>query len=214
MRCLLLVEADGKTVFQKDFVCGPGQGEWKKAQFLSQWNTYQNLYDCDYEAVIPAGTRQVRLRVTEGDWMQILRLNLKAPEAQAGVTLTLNEAWGKKPAQLRYEETATGAKLIGTTLQDREWHRKTMIEPWKALEAKGVGVVVGECGAFNQTPHDVTLAWLEDCLANWKEAGWGWALWNFRGGFGVMDSDRRDVKYEEFHGHKLDRKMVELLQKY
>jgi hypothetical protein len=29
-----------------------------------------------------------------------------------------------------------------------------------------------------------------------------------------MDSDRTDVDYEEFHGHRLDRRMLELLQKY
>jgi endoglucanase len=42
----------------------------------------------------------------------------------------------------------------------------------------------------------------------------GWALWNFRGSFGILDSDRKDVQYEDFHGHKLDRQMLTLLQKY
>jgi endoglucanase len=37
-------------------------------------------------------------------------------------------------------------------------------------------------------------------------------LWNLRGGFGVLDSDRKDVPYEDYHGHKLDRKMLQLLQ--
>ena len=39
-------------------------------------------------------------------------------------------------------------------------------------------------------------------------------MWNFRGSFGILDSDRKDVQYEDFNGHKLDRKMLELLQKY
>ena len=46
------------------------------------------------------------------------------------------------------------------------------------------------------------------------EAGLGWALWNFRGSFGVLDSGRADVKYEDVHGHKVDRAMLELLRKY
>jgi endoglucanase len=58
------------------------------------------------------------------------------------------------------------------------------IVPWKALEAKGVGVHVGEWGAHNHTPHRVVLAWMRDCLELWKDAGWGWALWNFRGSIG------------------------------
>jgi endoglucanase len=94
----------------------------------------------------------------------------------------------------------------------REWLAEKCVAPFRALEAKGVGVMVGEFGAFNKTPHPVVLGWMSDCLANWKDAGWGWALWNFRGSFGVLDSDRSDVVYEDFHGHKLDRKMLELLQ--
>ncbi len=95
---------------------------------------------------------------------------------------------------------------------NRETLVKTRIKPWKALEQKGVGIHVGEWGAYNRTPHKVVLAWMTDCLALWQEAGWGWALWNLRGDFGVLDSKRPDVTYETFQGHKLDRGMLELLQ--
>lgn len=90
--------------------------------------------------------------------------------------------------------------------------RRVYIDPWKAIEAKGVGVHVGEWGAFNQTPHDVTLAWMSDFLALWKEAGWGWAMWNLRGSMGIVDSQRADMQYEEFEGHKLDRAMLDLMR--
>jgi endoglucanase len=96
--------------------------------------------------------------------------------------------------------------------EDREWLRRQQIDPWKKLEAKGVGVHVGEWGAYCYTPHDVVLGWMRDNLALWKEAGWGWSLWNFRGTFGVLDSERKDVAYEDFHGHKLDKKMLDLLR--
>lgn len=86
------------------------------------------------------------------------------------------------------------------------------IVPWKALAAKGSGVHVGEWGAFNRTPHKVVLAWMRDCLALWKAAGWGWSLWNLAGGFGVLDSEREDVSYENFRNHKLDREMLEVLR--
>jgi endoglucanase len=36
-------------------------------------------------------------------------------------------------------------------------------------------------------------------------------MWNLRGTFGIVDSQRADVVYENFRGHKLDRKMLELL---
>ncbi|HEX5220318.1 MAG TPA: cellulase family glycosylhydrolase [Verrucomicrobiae bacterium] len=95
---------------------------------------------------------------------------------------------------------------------DKAFLKKDRIEPWQKLERKGVGIHVGEWGAHNRTPHDVTLAWMRDQLALWRDAGWGWALWNLRGSFGVLESGRSDVPYEDFRGHKLDRKMLEVLQ--
>lgn len=100
----------------------------------------------------------------------------------------------------------------GDQVVDKETLRRERIEPWRRLQQQGVGVHVGEWGAFQHTPHKVVLAWMRDCLELWKEAGWGWALWNFRGSFGVLDSGRKDVAYESFRGHHLDRAMLELLQ--
>ena len=94
---------------------------------------------------------------------------------------------------------------------NKERLRKERILPWKKLEQAGVYVHVGEWGAYNRTPHTVVLKWMEDCLSLWKEAGWGWALWNLRGSFGILDSGRKDVPYEDFQGHRLDRRMLELL---
>jgi endoglucanase len=100
----------------------------------------------------------------------------------------------------------------GKDTWDKARLAKENIEPWKELEKKGVGVHVGEWGAFKFTPHKVVLAWMKDNLDLWKQAGWGWALWNLRGSFGVLDSDRSDVAYEDFKGHKLDRAMLEVLK--
>jgi len=212
---LLVVEADGKPVFQKRFQCGPGKGEWKKAEFKEQWQIYQNLFDRDYTATIPAGTRQIRVRVADGDWLEIGAIGLK-PATAGGkeAALTLTQAWGRKPEPFRYAPDAPGGPWAGLAVQDRAWLWKTCIEPWKQAESQGIGVMVGEWGAFNRTPHDVVLRWAEDCLSNWHKAGWGWALWNFRGSFGVLDSGRRDVQYEQFEGHLLDRKLLDLLERY
>jgi endoglucanase len=103
--------------------------------------------------------------------------------------------------------------LGGDRLVDKDTLANKRIRPWKQLEQKGVGVHVGEWGAYNHTPHKVVLAWMQDNLALWKDAGWGWALWELRGGFGVLDSQRADVEYESFRGHKLDRQMLNLLQR-
>ena len=52
---------------------------------------------------------------------------------------------------------------------------------------------------------------MSDLLALWKEAGCGWAMWNLRGEFGVIDSGRLDVAYENYQGHRLDNKILLLL---
>ncbi len=210
----LVVEADGQPVLQKRFQCGPGKGEWKKAEFKPQWGIYQNLFDCDYQAVIPARTRQVCIRVTEGDWLQVSQIGIRPAAAAKEIVLDCVQEYGKKQASFHFAPDAPGGPLLGLPVQDKAWLWKTCIEPWKAAEARGIGVMVGEWGVYNKTPHDVVLRWAEDCLANWQKAGWGWAMWNFRGSMGVIDSERRDVKYEDFEGHKLDRKLMDLLQRY
>ena len=115
---------------------------------------------------------------------------------------------------MRFDPAGAAGPFVALICENREWLRDTTIAPWQEAEAQGVGVMVGEWGAFNKTPHDVFLRWAEDCLRNWQEAGWGWSLWNFRGSFGVLDSDRADVAYEDANGHKLDRALLELLQRY
>lgn len=87
-------------------------------------------------------------------------------------------------------------------------------KPWIELTQQGVGVHCGECGCWNKTPHDVFLAWFDDVLSILNENKIGFALWEFAGSFGVMDSGREDITYEDWYGRKLDRKLLQLLQKY
>jgi endoglucanase len=97
------------------------------------------------------------------------------------------------------------------------WDRKRLEQhyaKWADLARMGVGVHCGEGGAYNKTPHKVVLAWLRDVLEVLTGYGIGLALWNFRGSFGILDSGRADVQYEDFHGHKLDRKLLGLLQEF
>ena len=211
----LVVEADGSEIWRKSFVCGPGDGEWKKAVFREEWNIYQNLFDRDYTVTVPTGTRRVQVRLPQGDWLQVGEIGFTplGPGASED-SLTLDLSWGKKPEPIRYTPGAAKGAFAGAETQGREWLWRQCIQPWVDLQGQGVGVMVGEFGAYNKTPHDVTLRWMEDCLANWQKARFGWALWGFRGSFGFLDSDRKDVEYEDFEGHKLDRKMLDLLQRY
>jgi endoglucanase len=83
--------------------------------------------------------------------------------------------------------------------------------PWEAAQEEGAVIFAGEWGAYDRTPHEVVLSWMRDWLSVWNVHSVGWALWEFRGAFGVLDSNRTDVTYKDFHGHKLDPRKLELL---
>lgn len=87
-------------------------------------------------------------------------------------------------------------------------------KPWAELVEKGVGVHCGECGCWNKTPHDVFLAWFTDVVDVLTTHKIGYALWEFSGDFGILNSRREDIAYEDWYGHKLDRKYLEVLMKH
>lgn len=120
-------------------------------------------------------------------------------------------AWVPKDEFESFEPPTWPMKDASGAVWDREKLRERLIAPWQPLVAAGVPVHVGEWGCHNRTPHAACLAWMKDLLALWKESGWGWAMWNLRGGFGVIDSGRPDADYEAFEGHQLDRAMLELM---
>ncbi|HTL69331.1 MAG TPA: cellulase family glycosylhydrolase [Lacunisphaera sp.] len=86
---------------------------------------------------------------------------------------------------------------------------------WSGLIDQGIGVHMGETGGSHRLPHAIYLAWLSDVLGVCRDLKIGWALWDFIGEskFGILDTERTDVAYEDWHGHQLDRKMLELLQR-
>jgi endoglucanase len=103
------------------------------------------------------------------------------------------------------------------TIDGKYYGRENLEEyykPWISLLEKGVGVHCGECGCYNKTPHNVFLSWFGDVIDILTQNGIGYALWNFRGDFGIIDSRRADIDYVDWYGHKLDNKLLDLLKKY
>jgi endoglucanase len=118
------------------------------------------------------------------------------------------ESWRVPTWPLQIEDAANS----DFGLWDRDRLNRVEVVPFAKMQRRQVGVHIGEWGVYQYTAHDVALRWMSDQLQLWRAAGWGWALWNLRGPFGVLDSDRTDVKYERFRGHFLDRQMLELLR--
>lgn len=87
-------------------------------------------------------------------------------------------------------------------------------KPWVDLAKMGVGVHCGEGGAHNKTPHAVALAWFRDVLEVLTSHNIGFSLWNLHGSFGILNSGRDDVEYQDWYGDKLDVKLLNLLREY
>jgi len=212
-----VVKADGEKIYDHLFKSGKGNGEWTEEVYREEWNVYQNIYDKDYRIEIPAGTKLLTLDVTEGDWMTIndMKFTPVSPDS-TGITFSVTpttDAWGEKIPAIKIN--ANGEIILeGADIHNGAWLRETLLKPWEELMNSGGGAMIGEWGSYNKTPHDVVLRWMKDNLDNFKDIGMGWALWNFNASFGILNSWREDVDYEDYNGYQLDREMLELLLKY
>jgi hypothetical protein len=206
-----VVRGDGEKMWERNFTPGKNDTDCNSMRKDGQWS--YGVYDRDYSFAIRAGVKQIGLQIAEGDWLDLAELGFTAQD-KPEQKLVFTHEFGRTNGVIHFHGTDAQPPFTTSDIFDAARLRREMIEPWQALEKQHVGVMVGEWGAYNKTPHDVTLRWMEDCLKNWQQAGWGWCVWNFTGSFGPLDSKRDDVTYEDFHGHKLDREMMELLQKY
>ncbi len=77
---------------------------------------------------------------------------------------------------------------------------------------KGYPVMIGEFGCYAKMDHESCLKWMEAGFKEWRKRGYGWAIWDYDGPFGFVDSGRPDAEYIEIDGRKVDRKMLELLR--
>lgn len=167
---------------------------------------------------VPACAR-LEIGMDRGDWMEVAALVFAANGRTARLAPSYRWRTPGEPARTAvrfagWDAPQAFVKEDGTAFTDADYLRGVVFAPWEDVLASGRFVMVGETGVFNRTPHAVALAWLESLLKELKARGIGWALWNFRGPFGPLDSNRADVEYEDFRGHRLDRKMLELLRRY
>ena len=202
----LEIKLDGGIVYSKPFICGPDLGsDW--TQIVStQWG-YQNISSKDYTTTLPADGSKITISNTQGDWMTFNRITLRSDTADL-VIVPANTTWGAR--QDEYTITAQGK------LTDKNGQPLVMFGGLQSTieEAKseGIPLMVQEFGVHNQTPHDVTLAFLTDLVTVFRNNNLGYALWNFNGSFGILDSDRSDCSYESYQGHLLDRQMLDILK--
>jgi endoglucanase len=110
--------------------------------------------------------------------------------------------------------TAPAPVYPGVVWEGRTWDRaglRDFYKPWRDVEASGAIVHIGEFGCYNHTPNQVALRWFTDLFGLFKEFGWGFALWEFQGAFGIVEHGRPGAKYESFHGYNVDRALLNLI---
>jgi aryl-phospho-beta-D-glucosidase BglC (GH1 family) len=213
-KVVVRVEADGKTL--SDYTLNPMKGPgWTNVVFKKEWNISQGRFMGSYSVTLPAPVKRLSLSIFAGDWAGFRKVTLTTADNKK-VELSFANEWGKTNPSFRFVgfKPAQGFQTRTGVLSGTEVLKQSALAPWQPAFDAGIYVMVGEFGVHHYTPHGITLALMEDYLTIWKERKLSWALWNFKGSFGILDSGRKDVHYEDFHGHQLDRKMLELLQKY
>jgi hypothetical protein len=101
-RSLLRAAADGKTVWEHDFLPGPGKGEWASSKYMQEWGTYQNFYGRDYTFALPAGASRLELKNLKGDWTTLIEIGITPPGGDERVLRMTDSAWGIRQTPVRF----------------------------------------------------------------------------------------------------------------
>lgn len=207
------VKANDKVI--ATFPLEPQKGEgWSNAEYKEEWKIFQADCEQPLEVQIPTGPSIVSISIIKGDWAALNQITLIAGDGKSAI-LPFESSWYGVNPVITFKGFGSHSPFHAAGTEDGiSYLRSHIMGPWEQAAKAGQFVMVGEFGAFQYTPHGIVLAWMEDYLKIWQGSQMGWALWNFRGSFGVLDSNREDVIYEDFHGHKLDRQMLDLLQRY
>lgn len=213
---VLEVRADGVEVLQQRLTPISESSHWRDVVWHPEWRVSQGRYVPRLLFQLVTPKKALEIRVVAGDWVALEELHVVSRSGQCAFLSTSFE-WETpiaSPVRFRGWKASPQFLVDGESDDGCEWIRKNVLGSWKAAFESGAFVMVGELGAQRDTPHEVMMAWMEDQLSVYRDVGIGWAVWNFRGACGPLDSGRKDVHYEDCRGHKLDRKLLELLQKY
>lgn len=101
----------------------------------------------------------------------------------------------------------------GMEADGKKWNKDELREfykPWKEMADNGSTVHIGECGCYNKVKNETALAWYEDFFSVCNEMGFGYALWNFRGPFGIAEHRREGTNWVYMKGIQVDKDLYEM----
>ena len=77
----------------------------------------------------------------------------------------------------------------------REFNRDVLVammeKPLRKARELGLPLYCGEFGCIDRTPDPIRVAWFKDILAVFDEHDIGWANWDYKGGFGIVNRSGR-----------------------
>jgi aryl-phospho-beta-D-glucosidase BglC (GH1 family) len=204
---MLTIKSGTKTVLNKRFVCGADLGSDFTKINKTEWG-YQNISNKDFSVVLTEAATKISIENSAGDWMILNSIAFKQGEKLTRYNLS-DDTWGKK--QSSYVIDANGAikAADGSDLLPFDIYRKNVA----TAKANNIAFMVQEFGVYNKTPHEVAIGFLSDLTQFFTDNNIGWALWEFNGSFGILNSGRTDVTYETYQGYKLDRELLNVLTK-
>ena len=224
----LRADADGRTVWRETIEMRPDSPDCEGVVYHTQWCLHRGLYTKPIDLALDRPVGLLALVCEEGDWAEVGSIALVDADGHKAEA-ELQHAWGFQPKNngfafqgwdadvpllCKWLAAKPNRRYSDVGMQILYEQNQKVIDDFLAGAGKGTFALIGEFGSHHETPHPVVLDWMEDHLKLWKERNLGWAMWNLRGSFGVVDSGRADVKYEDYKGHKLDRRMLELLRRY
>jgi hypothetical protein len=202
----LQIKLDDVEIYNKEFVCGPDLGEDWTLINQTEWG-YQNISGKDYSATLPADGNNISISNIDGDWLTINKITIKSGDSEITI-IPGNTSWGslQKTYIITAEDQITEAD--GSPVLALGSLKETL----DLAVSEQIPIMVQEFGVYNQTPHEVTLAYMSDVVNMFKSYQVGYTLWNLTGSFGILDSDRSDCNYTSYRGKQLDQEMTDLLQ--
>ena len=225
--CTVVARSGAKELSR--IVLSPRENDvrWRDVKVLEKWNVAQGTYCGEWKFALPAGAKDVSVACEKGDWMDFTRIDYASDDGSKRVTMPFYHRFAP-PVNFRQSLRGWAGEAKGFFPVDasggwenarygdpgKEYLYRNVVRAWEEPLARGVFAFCGEMGPENGTPHNVQMALLEDYLQLFRERNMGWAVWQLRGETGVMDSIRKDVEYDNWRGHRLDREMLDLLRRY
>ncbi|MGB8355430.1 MAG: glycoside hydrolase family 5 protein [Chthoniobacteraceae bacterium] len=94
-------------------------------------------------------------------------------------------------------------RLVKLKMEDinKPYDRNSMVadmaKPIAAAEKNGLPLYCGEFGVINLAPQPVRHAWYRDIISVFNEYGIGWANWDYKGTFGIVEKNGQSTGIAE-----------------